>query len=207
MTIHPTRRLSVSWPLGLLLIAALLFCPARDLIAPLCAALIHELGHMAALLLLGAKVEGMHFSLSGGEIRYREARQMSYGADILIAAAGPLFNLLAVFACKWLAGKYPEWNLDYFIGLNLILMAFNLLPAMPLDGGRILYALVAKTFGTHAADLAIGICTPVILLLVALTGAFVVLRQQGNPAILLVTAAVFLCFCQKNALQRERKPI
>ena len=103
----------------------------------LSAALIHELGHGLIILLYGNTIETVRLIPGGIDIQYKEYH-FSYGADILIALAGPLANLLTAI----LFSVLQRGEADYFIGLNLLLCFFNLLPLHPLDGGKILCAIV-----------------------------------------------------------------
>ena len=105
------------------------------------AALVHELGHLTVLRLLRGRVEQLCFRLSGAEIRYGGCR-LSYGGEVVLALAGPVTNLLCALLCGLAVRWHPAPWLYRFIGCHLILAAFNLLPALPMDGGRILQALL-----------------------------------------------------------------
>ena len=104
----------------------------------LLAAMIHEFGHGMVIFLYGNTIEEIRLIPGGVDIRYRE-RRFSYSADIMIPLAGPLANLLTamIFSVLDIA------KADYFIGLNLLLCFFNLLPLHPLDGGKALYAVMS----------------------------------------------------------------
>jgi Zn-dependent protease/CBS domain-containing protein len=106
--------------------------------------LLHELGHTAVALRLGAPVERVVIFLLGGVSEIgREPRRPR--EEFLIAAAGPAVSVL--LAAGFGFGYYA---LDahtlpgVFIGLlawsNVLVAIFNLLPALPLDGGRLLRA-------------------------------------------------------------------
>lgn len=101
------------------------------------AVLLHELGHMAVILLRGSRIEQVRLIPGGLDIRYTE-KHSTYGGDLLIAGAGPAANLLTAVLCSPI--DHP--TADYFIGVNLVLCFFNLLPLYPLDGGRILYTIM-----------------------------------------------------------------
>jgi len=195
-------RISVSWPFVFVLFILVLFFPLADLLPILFAALIHELGHCSAVLACGGRLDKIELGLAGAELYYRGER-LSYGRDALIAAAGPFANMLAV----WLSHEFfrPQWA--YFSGLNLLYCVFNLLPALPLDGGRILYALAAVWAGSENAERLLGTVTPVILSLLAAAGAAAVFWLGGNPSLLIAASAIFLALWQKNALQGRRKKL
>src|SRR5919197_1525129 len=104
--------------------------------------LLHELGHALEARREGMEIEGITLWLFGGVAQFRGTFP-SAGAEFRIAAAGPLvslglglgFALLAIFV------GFPEavdGVLAWLGYINLTLLVFNLLPALPLDGGRIL---------------------------------------------------------------------
>jgi Zn-dependent protease/CBS domain-containing protein len=104
--------------------------------------LLHELGHALQARREGVEIEGINLWLFGGVAQFRGGFP-SAGAEFRIAIAGPLVSLalgvffvvLAVFAGLPNAIDGVVAWLGYS---NLILLVFNLLPALPLDGGRVL---------------------------------------------------------------------
>ena len=106
--------------------------------------LAHELGHALQARREGMEIEGITLWLFGGVAKFK-GEFPSAGAEFRIAVAGPLVSLalgVAFVLIAWLGGL-PEvadavcaW-LGY---INLTLLVFNLLPALPLDGGRIFRA-------------------------------------------------------------------
>jgi Zn-dependent protease/CBS domain-containing protein len=104
--------------------------------------LLHELGHAVQARREGVEVEGINLWLFGGVAQFKGGFP-SAGAEFRIAIAGPLvslvlgtmFVLVAAFAALPNAIDGVVAWLGY---TNLILLAFNLLPALPLDGGRVL---------------------------------------------------------------------
>ncbi|CAN5739239.1 hypothetical protein BH23ACT12_BH23ACT12_19570 [soil metagenome] len=109
--------------------------------------LLHELGHAFQALKEGMKVHGITLWLFGGVARF-EGMFPSAGAEFRIAVAGPVVSLLLGigFTAAAIGGDtlgLPEQVLGvmaYLGRINLIVLAFNLVPALPLDGGRVLRA-------------------------------------------------------------------
>ena len=106
--------------------------------------LLHELGHAFTARREGMEIEGITLWLFGGVAKFK-GEFPSAGAEFRIAIAGPLVTLVlgvAFMALGFLAfGSDPVQGVVGYLGyVNLLLLAFNLLPALPLDGGRVLRA-------------------------------------------------------------------
>ena len=134
------ERLRISPGVPLLLAAFVWLASPLLLGAILSAAVCHELGHWLVLRRVGGRIQRLHITVFGAEMQVDD-RRISYGGELLTAAAGPVSNLLLA-AALGLLGRW--WEPMYlFAGAQLVLGAFNLLPALPLDGGRILWLALA----------------------------------------------------------------
>lgn len=105
--------------------------------------LLHELGHSLTARRFGIRVSHITLWPLGGVAWMEEIPQESR-IEGLVAVAGPAVNLvLAAITAPLLltpVGAYAAW----FIVVNLLLGGFNLLPAFPMDGGRVLRAWLAR---------------------------------------------------------------
>lgn len=101
---------------------------------------VHELAHVIAAYWEGFSIQKIELFPFGGVAEYSGLLALNPGAEIRVAVAGPLLNLLLAFLF-WLS----NWEILFYY--NLILAGFNLLPALPLDGGRIFRALLVKKRG------------------------------------------------------------
>lgn len=117
--------------------------------------LAHELSHSLVARRKGIAVEGITLFLFGGVARTR-SEAGSPGDEFWIAIVGPLMSL-AIGALMLLAaglgiriGVHPGVVavLQYIALLNIVLAIFNMLPGFPLDGGRVLRAIVWKVTGS-----------------------------------------------------------
>jgi Zn-dependent protease len=112
--------------------------------------LLHELGHAWQARREGVEIDGITLWLFGGVSQFK-TRFTSAGAEFRIAIAGPLvsvvlglgFVLLALSGLPSAVDGVAAW-LGY---INLTLAAFNLIPALPLDGGRVLRAALWQARG------------------------------------------------------------
>jgi len=124
---------------------------------------VHELGHAIVARRLGVHVSGIELSFFGGAAKMV---QMPRSADheLAIAAAGPVVSLVLGGIGVGLGGLLPipvfgTINLFGTIGaINLVLAAFNLIPALPMDGGRILRALLTRKVDfVRATDISVQV--------------------------------------------------
>jgi Zn-dependent protease len=104
--------------------------------------LLHELGHALQARREGVEIEGINLWLFGGVAQFKSSFP-SAGAEFRIAIAGPLVSLalgvLFVVVAAFAGLPNAIDGVVAWLGFtNLILLAFNLLPALPLDGGRVL---------------------------------------------------------------------
>jgi len=119
--------------------------------------LLHELGHALTARHLGVHIAGIELSFFGGAAKMTNLPK-SANDEVLIAAAGPAvsFTLGGLgFAFGMLTGLQ---FFQYFGWINLVLGVFNLLPALPMDGGRILRALLTRKYRfVKATDISVTI--------------------------------------------------
>lgn len=89
---------------------------------------LHEMGHLISLLLFKVQPQKIKVSFYGISLKYDN--KLSKYQEILVFMSGPLMNLILFFIFKDI--------------INLALFLINLYPVMPLDGGRIIYAISEK---------------------------------------------------------------
>jgi Zn-dependent protease len=152
--------------------------------------LLHELGHALRARREGVEIEGITLWLFGGVATLRGVWQ-SAGAEFRIAVAGPLVTvaLTALFlAAALVVGLQEVDGVVAWLGfVNLSLLVFNLIPAVPLDGGRILHAglwhlrgdfawatRVASTIGRGFGFLLIGVGVAMFVFQGSFSGAWLV---------------------------------
>jgi Zn-dependent protease len=140
---YPDLPVWAYWVMGL--IATVLFFGS---------VLLHELGHAVLALREGVPVKKITLFIFGGLAQItREPR--TPGAEFRIAIAGPLVSLAlaAFFGVLWLTDQaipYLAAPSMWLARLNLILAVFNMIPGFPLDGGRVLRAIIWARSGSMA---------------------------------------------------------
>ena len=112
----------------------------------------HELAHILVAAALGYRVREVELLPFGGVARIERLGEAGAGEELLLGAAGPAASLFLAAALQYLSlfGGWPE-EAAFFLTANLTIGLFNLLPALPLDGGRILRAALSPSLGGRRA--------------------------------------------------------
>jgi len=149
---------------------------------------IHELSHSLAARAFGMRMRGITLFLFGG-VAEMEQEPVSAKAEFVMALAGPAISVIMGALFIWLAGIVQGEGdptplsaiIEYLGWLNYILAVFNLMPAFPLDGGRVLRAALWAiandirwaTKWASRMGAAFGFALILLGILSVLTGAFV----------------------------------
>ena len=180
--------------LSLLSVLAAVYCfyvrsPAEPA-ALLFSIAVHELSHVFALLLLGFRIRGLRLEPQGLCIRYQ-----GVGSDLAHAAAslaGPAGGLL--YAALLRSSHIPWLSLS--ADVSLLFSFFNLLPLMPLDGGRAFLILCRAVLG-EAGDGLFQTVSRILMALLLLFGVYAAFSNRGSAPLL---AALWLLLLQKEQL-------
>ena len=113
--------------------------------------LLHEIGHAVRARREGMQIDGITLWLFGGVARFR-GMFPSAGTEFRVAVAGPIVSVVLGVAFVLVAalaelGRAAHGVAAWLGYINLVLVAFNLLPAQPLDGGRLLHAAIWSRTG------------------------------------------------------------
>ncbi len=125
------------WALGTVAAVGLFVC-----------VLLHELGHAAVARYYGYGIESITLWLLGGLARPEE-QPNRWNHELWIAIGGPVVSVALGVGCFLafgaLGGDEIRFVVGYLAVLNVVLAVFNMIPAFPLDGGRVLRALLGRT--------------------------------------------------------------
>lgn len=191
---HKRERPEVAVSPGFLLLAGILIYlddGSGAVLWAAAAAAMHEIGHVTAAILLGGRVKALTLSAVGAELKFDYLGLMPYAKECLIALAGPMVNLLVGIPLLWAGAFFPA-------AITLGLGVFNLLPIPPLDGGRVLFALIAGRCGLDSAEWAVAVCSG--LVIGVLTGGGVIAAVEYANVVPLLLAG-WLLFC---TMKREK---
>jgi len=139
--------------LVIVMIASVLTGYWAELAALFAIVLVHELGHVLAAKSYGWRIRSIKLLPFGGVAESEEAGTVPARQEAVVAAAGPLQNVWMAGAA-YLLGVYggwePEWA-NYIVQANLMIGLFNLLPILPLDGGKLLQVWLSYVLPYHKA--------------------------------------------------------
>ena len=164
----------------------------------------HEFGHALTARRFGIRTPDVTLLPIGGVARLERMPEKP-GQEIVVALAGPAVNLV-IFAVLFLAlGPDAFTGIDpsalsfadlpaQIATLNLVLALFNLLPAFPMDGGRVLRALMSFAMDRAAATRAAAAAGQGLALAMGLAGLV-----AGNPFLMLIAFFVFLAAGSERA--------
>ena len=174
------------------------------LVYTLCA-VIHEFGHSISAQKCGYKLVNVTL-MPFGAIVSGEVSNMSYQDEIRVSLAGPLLNFaicVALVAVWWVFPEtYPYTELA--VTANLALCLINLLPAFPLDGGRMLLCSLS-TFLSRKTAVIICKAIGVILFFIFLTLFVFSVFVGGNPSLLLFAIFMLLGVFDKGKEKGNKK--
>jgi Zn-dependent protease len=149
--------------------------------------LVHELGHALVARHLGVPVSSIGLHFFGGAAQLAGLPRTA-GDEIAIAAAGPAVSFALAGVGHVLGALMGVGVFGLFAAVNLVLALFNLLPAFPSDGRRILRALLARRYDfVRATDVAVKVGR-VVCVAMAIAGLFFGAFQLVLVAMALWTA-------------------
>lgn len=144
-------------------------------------ALIHELCHVVSAILLKIKIRNIELFPFGGVARIDNLDYMGTYREIIINIAGPLFNAAtAIFLLLIKGFRVSTLYLNQAVSINIMLAVFNMLPGLPLDGGRILRAALNCFIGFKKATRVAIISGRVIASVLMLCGVLLLIYGRFN---------------------------
>lgn len=148
----------------------------------------HEISHGIAASVCGVSIEYLEVLPFGCAAHIGTYELFSGGKEILMAAAGPLINLLLAGIAGGIAPSLPidMTVLQIFIKANLALALINLIPAYPLDGGRIFQVLLSFVLSQIAAKKITAWAGIVMGTVLSIAGLYSILSGSVNVSSLLV---------------------
>jgi Zn-dependent protease/CBS domain-containing protein len=171
--------------------------------------LLHEFGHVLAARAFGIPTPDITLLPIGGVARLQRMPEKPW-QELIVAIAGPLVNVvIAVVLTLFLGQPAPMENLEQverpsvgmltkLASVNVMLVLFNLIPAFPMDGGRVLRALLAMVLPyARATQIAAWIGQ-------ALAFVFGFIGLFSNPLLIFIALFIFLGAQQEAAMAQMK---
>ena len=172
--------------------------------------LLHELGHAVVAIRNGIAIAGIDLWMFGGLAKMRKDAE-SPGVDFRIAVAGPVVTLVIAGACYGIGtasvGAHDFWRVVTFQNgasmgttlvadicfINVALLVFNLLPGLPLDGGRIVRSIVWwRTGDRNRATRAMAAAGRAVAYAIGAFGILLLARGAAGQGVWLLFVALIL---------------
>ncbi len=170
---------------------------AVDILVIFFSLIVHELLHIVVAIKKGIKIKEIEFFPFGGLAKFEDFIGHNPTQEMLICIAGPLINLIiaGIFFITNIFIKHT-YIVGYIIKVNLCIGLFNLLPVLPLDGGRIFRAILACKFGLKNATNKLLIATYIFASSMIFLGVYnFILFRNG---VYLILIAIFIIMAAKK---------
>ena len=172
------ERLSSSLAFALAVALVYYILSMETVLALLLAVTAHELAHVIVLRMVGLRVKRLRLELTGLCIDY--CGYACPAGHAAAALAGPAGGLAYAYFASLLARRLSCGWLEVSSGLSLLLSLFNMLPVIPLDGGRIAVQLLQKLLGERSGNRAAGFLGLAVSLLLSAAGLLLALQGKGT---------------------------
>lgn len=163
----------------------------------------HEMAHLSVGMLVGLKPKIFSINPLGVSVEFYLYQQRKSWKKIVTYLAGPLMNVfLAILFFKIPLEENLQMKIVY---TNIILAIFNLVPIMPLDGGRILKEMLTQKIGNKDATIFMNYLTQVILIAITLLYSIMILKLQNFAIFLLVLYLWYLKYIEDKKVKTMLK--
>lgn len=158
--------------------------------------IIHEIGHLICGIILGLKPQSMKLMPMGLCVIFKNENK-KWWKKLLVSLAGPMINLM-------LAWTFIFSGQITIVYANLLIGIFNLIPIIPLDGGRALRELLRRFFDYKTADNYIHIISNITMVVLTAFASIGTLYLK-NITIPLIVAYLWLIVLQENKRYKMKK--
>jgi stage IV sporulation protein FB len=203
-------------PVFLAVVIISLFLGNAGLVMALMLALVvHECAHIITAKAVGLNVESLYVLPFGCAAEISGYGNAEYAKEIITAAAGPALNIFTACTLTLLPPRYLDEMMMLFVWTNVIIAAVNMLPVLPLDGGRIMMAVMKNFINERTAWRILNGLGVAAGLVMCCVGFYVILNGSLNATWLIM--GVFLLgyaamslknipyVCYKNAEEKRKR--
>lgn len=168
------------------------------MILMLSAALIHEGAHVLSFVLFKAQIDELKFQPFGIQIKVKNHIQLDYRKEVLTALSGPFINIL-IAVVMFVYGLYfkTPGGFGFFLVCNLALFFLNIMPIIPLDGGRALHALLLSKTDIYTADKISLRLSAALLIPILILGFHILSVSEYNFSLILIALYLLIGLFKK----------
>ncbi len=148
-------------------------------------ALLHESAHIALYVFFNASVLSIEVLPFGISASIGRSSSLSCKAEIISSVSGPLMNLGLALLFIFLP-KSVIVGSEYFIYCNFAFFAVNILPVIPLDGGRILYFSLLKYYSPEYVSKVVKVISLCVSFVILILGFYILFKTRLNMSVLLI---------------------
>lgn len=161
--------------------------------------ILHEAGHLLAIVLCGEKPDTVRFGIFGMTIIRRNDITQDYKKEFITAVSGPMMNFFLLFVLVLL---YAFYRKDIFLemaAINLIIGLFNIMPVFSLDGGRALESLLLERLPSDKSEKIITAVSVVFLVPMNFFGFYILIKSGYNFTFLAISIYLSVMLFIKNS--------
>ncbi len=198
VSIHPLFFVCLAWivftdsTLYLLLITLTVF--------------LHECGHIFIYFRNGVIIDQIRLQPFGVSITPNKENRIPHRVQLICAFAGPCINLTCAGLCYILSFFLilPEWLIVFYTS-SLFLGLFNLLPIVPLDGGRILGVMISRIWNEHVSQIVCAVCGFVFGMGMLIWGAYILIDSGMNISLCFLGGYILICLSVKLYQYKKKR--
>ncbi len=198
VTVHPLFFACLAWiiftdsSLYLLIITLTIF--------------LHECGHIFIYWRRHIIIEQVRLQPFGVSITPQQPQRIPHRVQLQCALAGPSVNMICAGLCYviTLITDLPDW-LTVFYAANLFLGLFNLLPIIPLDGGRLLVISLSRIWNEYIAQLIGAISSFLFGLGMLIWGGYVLMDSGMNVSLCFLSIYILVCLAVKIYQHKKKR--
>ena len=161
--------------------------------------LLHEAGHLLAIVLCGEKPDTVRFGIFGMTIIRKNDITQDYKKEFITAVSGHRMNFFLLFVFVLL---YAFDSKDIFLemaAINLIIGLFNIMPVFSLDGGRALESLLLERLPSDKSEKIITAVSVVFLVPMNFFGFYILIKSGYNFTFLAISIYLSVMLFIKNS--------
>ncbi len=180
----------LSFPLVGIMTAVILLDTSMSVLLCFAAAIMHELGHLAAMRYYGCIPDRIKLTLFDIAITDRKKVMRNSSHNLVITLAGVAVNFISAVICYIIFSFTGNSVLQQFFASHLTLGLFNSLPVDTLDGGQALLLILTRFFSPDTSEKILMFLSVMVLIPAACLGFLILLQTKYNFTLLL--AALYL---------------